>query len=62
MMEMSVAEQRYKGVLAVISDGRTVKEVARDWGVSWQTLHVWLARYQEAGLQVLSNRPFSGAS
>ena len=26
MKETSVAEQRYKAVLAVISDGRTVKE------------------------------------
>jgi len=30
MREMSVAEQRYKAVLAVIADGRTVAEVARD--------------------------------
>jgi transposase InsO family protein len=58
MKEMSVAEQRYKAVLAVISDGRTVKEVARDWGVSRQTLHAWLARYEEAGLEGLSNRSF----
>src|SRR5690242_11404689 len=58
MKEMSVAEQRYKAVLAVISDGRTVTEVARDWGVSRQTLHAWLARYEEAGLEGLSNRSF----
>ena len=58
MKEMSVAEQRYKAVLAVIGDGRTVKEVARDWGVSRQTLHAWLARYEEAGLEGLVNRSF----
>ena len=29
-----------QAVLAVISDGRMVKEVAREWGVSRQTLHV----------------------
>jgi hypothetical protein len=28
MREMSVAEQRYQAVLAVIADGRTVREVA----------------------------------
>ena len=28
MREMSVTEQRYKAVLAVIGDGRTVSEVA----------------------------------
>ena len=27
MREMSVAEQRYKAVLAVIADGRTVMEI-----------------------------------
>jgi hypothetical protein len=30
MREMSVTEQRYKAVLAVIGDGRTVSEVATD--------------------------------
>jgi transposase-like protein len=43
MREISVAEQRYKVVLAVIKDGRTVTEVTRDLGVSRQTMHVWLA-------------------
>jgi transposase-like protein len=44
MREMSVTERRYKAVLAVIADGRTVSEVAKDWGVSRQTMHAWLAR------------------
>src|SRR5438309_6225376 len=56
MREMSVAEQRYKAVLAVIADGHTVTEVARDWGVSRQTMHGWLARYEAEGLEGLSNR------
>src|SRR6267142_1884707 len=56
MREMSVAEQRYKAVLAVIADGRTVTEVARDWGVSRQTMHGWLARYEAEGLEGLNNR------
>jgi hypothetical protein len=34
MREMSVAEQKYKAVLAVIGDGRTVSEVATDRGLS----------------------------
>jgi transposase len=55
MWEMSVSEQRYKAVLAVIADGRTVTEVARDWGVSRKTLHAWLARYEGAGLEGLKN-------
>jgi len=56
MREMSVAEQRYKAVLAVIAEGRTVTEVARDWGVSRQTMHAWLAKYEDEGLEGLSNR------
>ena len=31
-------------------------EVARDWGVSRQTMHVWLARYEAGGLEGLGNR------
>jgi DNA-binding NarL/FixJ family response regulator len=38
MREMSVAEQRYQAVLAVIADGRSVTEVAGQWRVSRQTL------------------------
>ncbi len=56
MRELSVAEQRYKAVLAVISDGRTVSEVAAAVGVSRQTLHSWLARYEAEGLDGLADR------
>src|SRR5438132_2650696 len=56
MREMSVTEQRYKAVLAVIGDGRTVSEVATDWGVSRRTMHRWLLRYEGDGLEVLNNR------
>ena len=51
-----MAEQRYQAILAVISDGRTVKEVAADWSVSRQTLHAWLARYEAEGLEGLTDR------
>ena len=43
MRELIVAEQRYRAVLAVISDGRTMTEVAAAVGVSRQTMHAWLA-------------------
>lgn len=52
-----MTEQRYKAVLAAISDGRTVTAVARDWDVSRQTLHEWLGRYEAEGLEGLANRP-----
>lgn len=57
-----MAEQRYQAVLAVIKDGRTVTETAAAVGVSRQTLHAWLAKYEAAGLQGLvdgSHRPLS---
>ena len=43
MREMSVTEQRYKAVLAVIGDGRRLSEVAADWGVSRRNDTVGLA-------------------
>lgn len=51
-----MSEQRYKAVLAVIADGRTVGQVASEWGVCRQTLHRWLARYEGDGLEGLGNR------
>src|SRR6266852_4978913 len=56
MREMSVTEQRYKAVLAVIAEGRTVTQVARDWDVARQTVHVWLEHYEADGLEGLANR------
>ena len=50
LMELSVQEQKYQAVLAVLSDGRSVSEVAEQWGVSRQSVHAWLRRYEEAGL------------
>jgi transposase InsO family protein len=62
MREISVAEQRYQAVLAVIAQGETVKDVAARWGVSRQTMHSWLAKYEAGGLEGLadaSHRPDS---
>src|SRR5439155_8682141 len=56
MREMSVTEQRYKAVLAVIADGRTVSEVASVWCVCRQTMQRWLAGYEGDGLGALGNR------
>jgi transposase InsO family protein len=56
LVELSVVEQRYQAVLAVIRDGRSVVEVASQVGVSRQTVHTWLARYEAGGLAGLANR------
>lgn len=55
LVELSVVEQRYRAVLAVEA-GATVSEVARQVGISRQTLHAWLARYRQAGLGGLVDR------
>src|SRR5205823_13945617 len=56
MKELSVGEQRYQAVMAVLSGGRTVTEVARDGDVSRQTLHAWLARYEREGMEGMGGR------
>jgi transposase InsO family protein len=60
LVELSKMEQRYDAVLGVIRDGYTVSEVARAFGVSRQSVHTWLARYEAGGLPALaegSHRP-----
>jgi transposase InsO family protein len=62
LRELSVVEQRYQAVLAVLEDGLSVTEVAAKVGVSRQTLHAWLSRYADGGLESLadqSHRPRS---
>jgi transposase InsO family protein len=62
MRELSVVEQRYQVVLAVISDGETVTDVAARFGVARKTVHEWLAKYEAGGLEGLgdgSHRPRS---
>ena len=56
MKVMSVQEQKYQAVLAVIAEGRSVKDVAAQFGVSRQSLHAWLRRYEELGLDGLADR------
>jgi transposase InsO family protein len=60
LWESSKMEQRYDAVLGVIRDGFTVTEVATKFGVSRQSVHAWLKRYEEGGLEALgegSHRP-----
>jgi transposase len=53
MRELSAAEQRYA---AVTRDGLSISQVAEKVGVSRQTLHAWLARYEAEGLEGLKDR------
>jgi transposase InsO family protein len=56
LVELSVVEQRYQAVLAVIRDGVPVVEVASRSRVSRQAVHRWLRRYEDQGLAGLADR------
>jgi transposase len=56
LVELSVMEQRYQAVLAVVQDGWKVTEVAERLGVSRQSVHAWIARYEAGGLGALADR------
>jgi transposase InsO family protein len=57
LVELGMAEQRYRAVREVLEDGATVTEVARRYGVARQSVHAWLARYaNEGGLAGLADR------
>lgn len=49
LVERSVMEQRYQAVLAVVQDGWKVSEVAERLGVSRQSVHPWIARFEAGG-------------
>jgi transposase-like protein len=49
LVELGVAEQRYRAVLEVLDEGATVTDVARRYGVARQTVHGWLCRYVHQG-------------
>ena len=55
-------EQRYQAVMAVQVDGLEVTVVAEKFGVSRQTVHAWLRRYEEGGLDALGDRSHRPAS
>jgi transposase InsO family protein len=60
LVEISIMEQRYQAVMAVVQDGWKVTEVADRLGVSRQSVHKWIARYEAGGLPALadgSHRP-----
>jgi len=55
--ELSVVEQRYTAVTEVLG-GMPVTEVADRYGVSRQSVHAWLRRYQADGLAGLEDRSY----
>lgn len=61
LVELSVVEQRYRAVLAVLA-GATVTEVAASLGMSRQTVSGWKSRYEASGLAGLADRSRRPAS
>jgi transposase len=62
LLELSVVEQRYDAVMEVLRDGLSKTEVAERYGVLRQSVHAWIARYEQggmAGLADCSHRPKS---
>src|ERR1022692_1637922 len=55
LWELSVTEQRYRAVLEIAA-GVPVTEVAERYGVSRQSVHAWLRRYQDEGPSGLADR------
>ncbi len=55
LVELSVVEQRYRAVLEVAA-GVPVTEVAERAGVSRQSVHSWVRRYESSGLAGLADR------
>ena len=55
LVELSVVEQRYRAVLEA-SSGVPVSEVAARFGVSRQSVHAWIRRYEQGGLSGLMDR------
>jgi len=56
LRELSVVEQRYQAVLAVIRDGVPIVKVAHRFDVSRQAIHRWLRWYEDDGLHGLVDR------
>ena len=55
LWELSVTEQRYRAVLEA-GAGVPVTEVAERYGVSRQSVHMWLQRYRQEGITGLEDR------
>jgi transposase InsO family protein len=55
LVELSVVEQRYRAVLDAAA-GVPVTEVADRYGVSRQSVHAWIRRYEQGGLGGLMDR------
>ncbi len=56
LIELSMVEQRYLAVREVLDTGASITQVATQYGVDRRTLHRWLIRYANGGLEALADR------
>ncbi|HWD96716.1 MAG TPA: helix-turn-helix domain-containing protein [Acidimicrobiales bacterium] len=56
LVELSMVEMRYQAVREVISSGDPITVVAARYGVDRRTLHRWLTKYANGGLEALATR------
>jgi transposase len=56
LIELSMVEQRYQAVREVLEGGASITQVAAQYGVDRRTLHRWLTRYANGGLEALADR------
>lgn len=56
-----MVEQRYNAVMEVLVHELTVTQVAERYGVSRQSVHTWIRRYQNAGMAGLADRSHRGS-
>lgn len=58
LTELSMVEQRYLAVREALDSGATIVQVATQsqYGVDRRTLHRWLTRYANGGLEALADR------
>ena len=56
LSELSMVEQRYLAVREALDSGATIVQVAAQYGVDRRTLHRWLTRYANGGLEALADR------
>jgi transposase-like protein len=61
MLERSVTEQRYEAVIQVVRHQVPVTEVATRFGVSRQSVPIWIRGYEQHGLVDRLHRPVRGA-
>jgi transposase InsO family protein len=56
LVELSMVEQRYLAVREVLDTGATITDVAARHGVDRRTLHRWLVRYANGGIEALAEK------